>query len=133
MDVVEYIKSNEGLRLEPYKCTAGKLTIGYGRNLDDRGITEDEADILLMNDICDAKIDCDLLFHDFNNLTTDRQACLVDMMINLGHSRLSKFVKMIRAVNKKQYLLAAEELLDSRYAKQVPNRAKRNAKLMREG
>ncbi len=50
------IKGNEGMRLKPYRCSAGKLTIGYGRNLDDRGISAHEANDLFENDLIDAEM-----------------------------------------------------------------------------
>ena len=50
--LIHDLKRDEGVKLNPYKCTAGKLTIGVGRNLDDVGITEEESDMLLKNDLC---------------------------------------------------------------------------------
>ena len=54
--MIGMLKRHEGLRLKPYQDTIGKLTIGYGRNLDDRGISKEEAEYLLRNDISRVKI-----------------------------------------------------------------------------
>jgi len=139
--VKRYIKLNEGLRLKPYKCTAGKLSIGFGRNLDDKGISESEAEILLTNDIEDCLDSLRNIFNNFEHyylsenrsLSKNRQLVLVDMMFNLGKTRFLKFKKMIKAVKDEDFEEAAKQILDSRYATQVPNRAKRNIDLMREG
>ena len=133
--IKEYIKENEGLRLKPYKCSAGKSTIGWGRNLDDKGISENEAELMLTEDINDC---IDSLCGIFNYLglrllSEKRQLVLIDMIFNLGASRFSKFKKMIQAVKDRDFEEAAKQLLESRYAKQVPNRANRNAEMMREG
>ena len=131
--IVEYIKTNEGLRLKPYKCTAGKLTIGYGRNLEDVGITTEEAGFMLETDIAQAFEDLDSIFGFklFCTLSNSRQRVLIDMMFNLGRTRFKKFKKMIRAVKEGNFQQATNELLDSRYAIQVPRRAHKNADLMR--
>ena len=129
----KYIKANEGLRLKPYKCTAGKLTIGYGRNLEDVGITVKEAEFMLETDITRVveALDDIFSFRLFCTLSNSRQRALTDMMFNLGHTRFKKFKKMIRAIKAGDFKQAARELLDSRYATQVPRRAHTNADLMR--
>ena len=129
----KYIKANEGLRLKPYKCTAGKLTIGYGRNLEDVGITVEEAEFMLETDIARVIKDLDGIFSFrlFCTLSNNRQRALTDMMFNLGRTRFKKFKKMIKAVKTGDFKQAASELMDSRYAKQVPSRAHKNADLMR--
>ena len=117
-----------------YKCTAGKLTIGYGRNLDDRGISAYEAGVLLARDIYDAKKDArTFLGGSFNRLEGPRYHAIVDMALNLGLTRLNKFKKLKAAIEEGDFDKAADEILDSNYAKQVGNRATRNIKLMREG
>ncbi|MCH2037740.1 MAG: glycoside hydrolase family protein [Rickettsiales bacterium] len=131
--VKKQLKRHEGLRLKPYKCTADKLTIGYGRNLDDVGITEKEADKLLDHDIDRSIDDTRALFPDFDELSEIRQAVLVNMMFNLGKTRLSKFVKMRDAIEDHDYNRAAKEMLDSKWADQVGNRAVELAELMRGG
>lgn len=126
------IKKHEGLRLEPYKCTAGKLTIGYGRNLDDNGISPQEADYMLAKDI--AQVDEQLNHYTwFKTLNDSRKAVLVDMTFNLGLPRLLKFEKMLGALIAEDYQEAANQMLDSRWANQVGQRATRLAQIMRDG
>jgi lysozyme len=134
MKLKELIKKNEGLRLKPYKCSAGKLTIGYGRNLDDRGISEREAEIMLEADISLAKQDLYAVFGDLvPSLTENRYNALVDMMFNLGSAKFRGFKKMIQAIKDNDWKRASMEMLDSGYAKQVPNRAQKNATYLRKG
>ena len=131
MSTLEYIKSNEGLRLKPYKCSAGKTSIGYGRNIEDNGVSEDEAEYMLHNDITRCVDDLYSIFPYFQALEFDQQTALTDMMFNLGKTRFLKFKKMIQAVKDNDFGEAAKQILDSRYAKQLPKRAKRNAELIR--
>lgn len=118
------IKKHEGLRLKPYRCPAGKLTIGYGRNLDDVGISEGEAEVLLTNDISRAIGEAQILAgHAWVDLSDNRKAVLVDMVFNLGLTRLSKFYKFLAALREGDYATAAKEMLNSKWAKQVGRRA----------
>lgn len=118
------LKKYEGLRLKPYRCTAGKLTIGYGRNLDDRGITEEEADRLLHNDIllCSLQLDRDLPWwkHHPENV----QMVLMDMCFNLGINGLLEFKRTLGYIRDQRYSAAAVEMLKSKWASQVGARAK---------
>lgn len=117
------VKRHEGLRLKPYRCTAGKLTIGYGRNLEDVGITEREADILLERDIAVAKQELARVLPESADLGEARYAALVDMVFNLGIARFQGFRKMIAAVKAGDFETAAREMLHSRWAQQVGKRA----------
>ena len=126
----EYIKRNEGLRTKPYKCSAEKLTIGYGRNLDDKGINEYEAELMFGRDLNEAIEDVKSVIENFESLTKNRQIVLVDMVFNLGIVRFSKFKNMIREIHGENWNTAAYEIKNSAYYKQVPNRAKRNIELM---
>ena len=89
---------HEGLRLKPYRCTAGKLTIGVGRNLEDKGISHDEAMILLRNDIAEVTAQLEQ-FDWFRALGPVRRKVLIDMCFNLGMAGLLGFQKMIEALN----------------------------------
>ena len=132
---IQYIKTNEGLRLMPYRCKANKLTIGYGRNLDSVGISVEEAKIMLANDIDKAVNALYNIFgvQPFCSLSNNRQVVLIDMMFNLGYKRFGGFVNMIQAIKDEDWNKAADEILDSKYARiDVPNRAKQNAKLMKD-
>ena len=124
---------HEGLELKPYQCTADKLTIGVGRNIEDRGITEDEARYLLKNDI---KIVEDELLEKkpvVAGLDAVRQRVLVDMGFNLGTPTLLKFQNMWAAIEEEDFERAAEEAMDSRWAKQVGRRAERLCQAMATG
>lgn len=124
---------HEGLRLKPYHCSAGKLTIGYGRNLEDRGITNAEAEYLLTNDINDAIVECRDSFPWWKGLTNNRKMVVVDMVFNLGLANFKKFKKTIACIEKEAYTTAAIEMLDSRWAAQVGTRADELAHMMKEG
>lgn len=127
------IAANEGRRKHPYLCPADKITIGIGRNLEDVGLSNKEIDFLFANDINVARETCRSLFHRFGSIDELRQAVLLDMAFNLGMPRLAKFKNMRMAVDAGEWRRAAAELLDSRYAEQVPNRARRNAEILRTG
>ena len=114
---------HEGYRQFPYKDTVGKLTVGIGRNLDDVGVSMDEARYLLRNDIRIAKDQCVRNFYFFEDLDQVRQDALVNMCFNMGITRLKGFKKMLKALSEKDYQKAAEEALDSKWAKQVGRRS----------
>src|SRR5574337_984144 len=123
MIIAELLKKHEGLRLKPYKDTVGKLTIGYGRNLDDKGITLEEAEYLLANDIAAVTLACRETFSWFSFLSQNRQAVIIDMVFNMGISRFLGFKKMIQAIRDKDFDTAASEMLGSVWSKQVGHRA----------
>lgn len=130
----ETLIRHEGLRLKPYRCTAGKLTIGVGRNLDDVGITKEEALILLESDVKNAVKSCQAIFGDnWKKLDDIRQEVMINMCFNLGQTRLSKFKNMIAAVKAGDYMKAGDEMLSSRWAKQVSKRAYELALAMKTG
>lgn len=131
-DLISMLKRHEGLRLKPYHCSAGKLSIGFGRNLDDMGISEDEALYLLQNDIdaCYSELN---VFHWFQELDQVRQEALVDMRFNLGLPRFLLFKKMIAKLMAKEYSQAAEEIVNSLYARQVGDRANELAYMIERG
>jgi len=130
--VVEQIKLDEGLRLKPYQCTANKFTIGFGRNIEDNGITEDEAEYLLMNDIKSTQDELLANFEWFVTLGAPKQGVLINMCFNLGLTRFKRFKKMIAAIEMGDYNEAAEQMLDSKWARQVGNRAIRLSNAMRK-
>ena len=114
---------HEALRLHPYLCSSDKLTIGVGRNLDDRGITEEEAMYLLDNDIniCIRELLDNLPF--YNRMSDDIKEILINLTFNMGMPTLLKFQKMLGHVEAGRFEEASAELLNSRYAKQVKGRA----------
>ncbi len=125
--------SHEGLVLKPYRDTVGKLTIGYGRNLDDVGITKLEAEVLLDHDLAQAETECRRAFPWFPTLSDARQRVLVNMCFNLGLTRLKTFTRMLSAMADHDYVTASVEMLTSKWAAQVKNRASVLAKMMRDG
>ena len=131
---VQQLKIDEGLSLVPYRDTVGVLTIGYGRNLDHVGITEAEATLMLRRDVKVAQRDAqELVGPSWSDLTAARQAVVINMAFNLGRTRLSQFTKTLNAIRLHHYDTAASEMLNSRWATQVGNRATRLADAMRTG
>ena len=126
------IKKHEGLCLKPYQCPAGKWTIGYGRNLEDTGITPAEADTLLKNDVQRCYREC-LTLLCWKKLNETRQAVLINMCFNLGLARLKTFKKMLAALEQGYFERAAYEMLNSKWAAQVGYRAMELAELMKKG
>ena len=129
-DIYDQLILHEGVRYKPYKCTADKLTIGVGRNLEDKGLTEDEIYYLLQNDINDCLSDLNNL-RWFTRLSNIRQRVLIDMRFNLGLRGLLSFKRMIAQLKEGNYEKASFEMLDSRWAKQVGKRAERLATMMK--
>lgn len=127
--VIELLKLDEGVKLKPYRCTEGKLTIGVGRNIEERGISEDEAEYLLRNDIKDCVRQLETI-SCFSPLSEVRRAVLISMCF-MGFSRLKGFKKMWRAIELGDYNEAAAQMLDSKWARQVKGRAIRLAEMMR--
>lgn len=123
------LKRHEGLRLHPYKCPEDKWTIGYGRNLEDNGISEDEAETLLANDV-DGVIRRLQSIPSFNALEIQRQAVLANMAFQMGFAGVMRFKNMWAAIEKQDYEEAAAEMLNSRWAGQTPNRASELARVM---
>ncbi|MEA3429182.1 MAG: glycoside hydrolase family protein [Thermodesulfobacteriota bacterium] len=140
--ITDQLIQHEGLRLKPYHCPAGKLTIGVGRNLEDKGITEQEAVMLLENDIQSCIADLQKIFQDdqdnpnkenrFDLLPESAQRVFVDMRFNLGYKGFRKFKKMIKAVKQQDFHSAAREMKDSRWYHQVGKRAERLAEMMQD-
>lgn len=127
------LEIDEGKRKKPYRDSEGILTIGIGRNLEDRGLRDNEIAFLLENDVLDAIGECRRLFRNFDQLNSVRQEVLVNMMFNLGYARLAGFKRMIAAVHASDWAEASRQMLDSKWATQVGARADRLAKAMRSG
>jgi lysozyme len=125
---------HEGLRLKPYRCTAGKLTIGIGRNLDDCGISQTEAYVLLENDIrnCEKQL-LDEIPEIYINLDEVRKSVLLNMCFNLGISGLLGFKNTLAFVKAGDWERAANGMLASKWAKQVGRRAIELSEMMRKG
>jgi len=131
--IIDLIKLHEGFRAKPYRCTQGRTTIGWGRNIQDNGITELEAELMLINDVSES---CAILkdrVSGFSELCEVRQAVLIDMVFNLGWPRFSRFKKMILAVESRAFELAALEMEDSNWYRQVASRAVTLVEMMKTG
>ena len=131
-DVVEFIKKVEGLKLKPYEDKYGNLTIGYGRNLSDRGITKEEAEIMLYTDLAIAEFDLRDIFPDYEFYPIEVKTVLTSMIFNLGKKRFLTFKKFIKAIKEKDYKKALYELYNSKRAKQLPYRTKLEAEYLKK-
>ena len=152
-EFVKMVAKHEGMVLEPYKDSLGISTIGIGRNLEDRsisdgelmhmnktledvvnnGLTEEEAYYLCINDIKIVEKELVAKKPIVLQLDEARQMCLVDMGFNMGVPRLMKFVKMWGAIEVGDFYEASEQMLDSRWARQVGKRSEHLAEMMRAG
>jgi lysozyme len=132
-DLKSLLKLHEGLKLKPYLDTRGYLSIGYGRCLDTRGLSADEAEYLLDNDIKDFTDKVHGLLPWTLGLDEVRHAVVVNLAYNLGMAGLLTFQKMLAALEAGQWDTAAEELLDSAYHQQVGGRAVQLARMLKEG
>lgn len=140
-------EAEEGLKLVVYLCTKGHHTIGWGHNVDSHPltgdilayfhahncITDEMADRLLDQDIADAVKDCRKLFPAFNTLSENRQDALIDMMFNMGFSTFAEFHGTIAHINRGEWDQAVQHIELTDYRKELPARAQRNEKLLREG
>lgn len=127
------LKRDEGVRSRAYKDTVGKLTIGCGRNLTDRGVSDAEIDFMLENDIDIVERELRAAFPWFGGLSEPRQRALANMAFNMGVPRLLNFKRMLDDLKDGRFAEAAAECLDSTWATQVGERAKRIAALIKEG
>lgn len=127
------LELHEGKKRFPYRCPAGKLTIGIGRNLEDKGLSNDEIDYLFKNDIRECVLDLSGIIKDFFHLDEVRQAALIDMRFNLGPGGFRSFKKFIKEVNNRNFLRASEEMRNSKWFRQVGERSKRLCKMMQDG
>ena len=136
--LIEQLRLHEGERRKAYRDTVGKLTIGIGRNLDDKGLRRDEIEYLLANDIADSRADLDRYLPWWRGLDPVRQRVLIDMVFNMGAGSpkgggLLSFVNTLSEIRRGEYAIAADMMLASKWAAQVGRRAVRLATMMRTG
>jgi lysozyme len=131
----DHIMQSEGIRLKPYMDTAipPRLTIGYGRNLTDRGISAQEAGVLLDNDIEHVVRQCETAFAWFPALDPIRQACVAELVFNNGLEGFIGFHHTIAALACGDYDTAADQLQDSHWFRQVKSRGPRLVNMLRTG
>lgn len=133
MTLEDQLLRDEGLRLKPYKDSVGKTTIGIGRNLDDVGISHGEALMLLANDIESASAALRTQLPWTINLDEVRRAALVNAAFNMGIGGLLAFRHALASLQSGDYETAANQMLESLWAKQVGPRAVRIAEQIRTG
>ena len=140
---LELVKEAEGFYPNTYRCPAGKLTQGYGRNLEVHPLTEEErlelnqdgtvsefiASKWALKELqeCEEKLMSNIIYQ---KQTEVRKAVLLDMCFNIGYSGLMKFKKMWFALGDRDYITASREMKDSKYYTDVKSRGKRNVTIM---
>ena len=132
MSVIDDLKRHEGFRATPYTDTTGHLTIGYGINLD-AGITEEEAEMLLVHRVGKIRVALHKRLPCFSELSEARQGSLINMAFNLGIDGLMGFKQTLRYVAEGNYPAAAAQMLKSKWARQVKGRAVELSQSMRQG
>ncbi len=127
------IKGHEGFSRVPYKCPAGYLTIGWGHNIEDKGLSENICEAILDEDISEAEETISIYVPNYEEFSENRQATLIDMAFNMGRSRFGLFRRMLVCLKGKDFEGTAREMEDSLWYNQVSSRARKLVKMMREG
>ena len=138
----EQLKIDEGCVYEIYNDHLGYPTFGIGHLVIESdsengqavgtSVSEDRVAEAFDEDIKSVLRDCNILYPDFADLPEEAQQIIANMMFNLGRPRLSKFAGMKRGVDAKDWDVAADEMVDSRWYRQVGARAERLVNRMRE-
>ena len=129
----EMLIRQEGKRKFAYECTAGKISIGIGRNLEDRGLSDDEIMFMLRNDIEISSTELSKNFDWFSSLNQARQDALISMHFNIGLGKLLQFEKTLKHLEDSNFNAASEEMLCSKWADQVGKRAIELSLMIRTG
>ena len=124
---------DEGCRLKPYRDSVGLLTVGIGRNLEGVGISKDEALYLLKNDIDRVCDQLDNLLPWWKQMSERRMQALANFVFNVGIGTALTFKNSLALLQSGQYGKAADAMMDSKWARQVGDRAKRVTDAIREG
>lgn len=131
--LIESLERHEGFRDKAYQDSEGIWTIGYGTNLQVLKIDEQLARRLMLDSVEDAA-SAARRFPEYHRMDTDaRRNVFIEMVYNMGPSRVARFQKMLLAIREKDFDRAATEMLDSKWARQVGVRATRLSELMRHG
>lgn len=138
----EELAEDEGCKFEIYLDHLGLPTFGIGALIKDHDpeygqpvgtpVSEERVRQRFNLDIAVTIEDCQVLYDDFDDLPEEAQLVIANMMFNLGRPRLSKFKGMKAGVDDRDWERAADEMVDSRWHDQVPNRAKRLVKRIRD-
>jgi len=126
VNALSLILQEEGFRSKPYEDTLGVITFGHGLTY----ITEEESKAIVADRILDINIRFTEAFSWYSKLSLAKQGVLISMVYQLGWYGFSGFKKMIKALSKGDFEEAAKEGLDSRWAKQTPERAKRAMEIL---
>jgi lysozyme len=124
--LLEMLKRHEGVEHHIYRCSAGFWTLGAGRNVDPQGglgLSDDEVDYLLQNDIERVIKELSTEYRWFNSLDDVRKDAMIDISFNLGATRLRGFKRALAAMEVADYKMAAKEFLDSKWSRDVKGRA----------
>ncbi len=136
MDLKQQLIRDEGSVSHAYEDSLGFTTIGVGRLIDARrggGLSDSEIDYLLSNDIEEKTAQVLAALPWASKLSETRRAVLINMAFQLGVGGLLKFKRALGSIEDGQYSEAAMEMLDSLWAQQTPERAKRLSKQMTTG
>ena len=134
--LIAMLKRHEGVESHAYHCSENKVTIAVGRNVDKAGglgLSDDEVDYLLQNDINRVSGELNSEYEWFAGLDDVRQDAMIDISFNLGQTRLRAFKNALAAMAKGDWRAAADEFMDSRWSGQVGNRAKELTEMIRTG
>ena len=139
--LLEMLKRHEGVvktngRHVAYKCSAGYWTLGIGRNVDPNGgigLSDDEVDYLLENDIERVLKELSSEYRWFNQLDDVRKDAMIDISFNLGATRLRGFKNALAAMESADYTTAAKEFLDSKWSRDVKGRSTELAHMIETG
>jgi lysozyme len=138
-DLISMLQRHEGTgpvknnRFLPYQDTVGKTTIGWGRNIADIGISREEAEFLLENDIKIARMELQKAYPWFYLLDDARQDAVIDMVFNLGSTKFAGFKNFHATMAAHDWPAAKKHMLDSLWAKQVGPRAIELAEMVLTG
>ena len=130
MTLKELLIKHEGKKRKAYLDTEGNWTVGVGRNLEAVDFSDDEIDLMLNNDMKRVLRDCET-FPWFIELTPPRQQVVFSMVFNLGLDGFKEFKKMIKAIEKEDWVEAACQMIDSHWATQVKQRSVELAVMMK--
>lgn len=138
--LLDQITMHEGRERKPYTDTVGKITIGVGRNLTDVGLSPDEIDYLLVNDLKRVEDDLDRALPWWRELDDVRQRVMIDLCFNMGITSLKGFKNTLKAIQDRRWADAKRGMLASKWARQVDKnlnddvgRANRLANMMLTG
>jgi lysozyme len=131
--LIEQLKIHEGFRSNVYTCSGGKKTVGYGRNLQDIGISEEEAEMLLKNDIYEATNQLLNAFPFMATFSDVRISAMINFTFNVGIGTVRKFSNTIEYLKNEDWEAAADEMMDSKWAEQVGDRSIQITEQIRTG